>query len=64
MQALPGEAVHITGFKHVPEVGHPLYAVKTHDEAVFIAERIKHRRHREIGLQTKDISDKEHDLRK
>ena len=64
MKALPGEAVHINGFKHVPEVGRPLYAVKTHDEAVFISERIKHWRQRELGLQTKDISDKEHDLRK
>lgn len=31
--ALPGQAVHIGGFKHFPEVGHPLYVVKDHREA-------------------------------
>lgn len=63
-EALPGEAVNIIGFKHVPEVGRPLYAVKTHDEAVFIAERIKRRREREVAMQTKDLSDRAHDLQK
>jgi hypothetical protein len=64
MEAYPGEAVHILGFKHVPEVGRPLYAVKTHDEAVFIAEKIKIRRERELAMQTKDISDKVQELKK
>ena len=63
-EALPGEAVHITGFKHVPEVGRPLYAVKTHDDAVFISERIKRRREREAAMQTKELSDRAHDLQK
>lgn len=27
--AYPGEAVHVGGFKHFPEVGNPLYVVKT-----------------------------------
>ena len=39
----PGEAVHITGFKEIPEVGNPLYAVKTSEEAKFIVNRIKQR---------------------
>ena len=39
--AYPGEAVHITGFKEIPEVGNPLYAVKTYEEAKFIVNRIK-----------------------
>lgn len=29
----PGQAVHITGFKVMPEVGSPLYCVKTPEEA-------------------------------
>ena len=28
-EAYPGEAVHLTGFKSMPEVGNPLYVVKT-----------------------------------
>jgi hypothetical protein len=63
--ALPGQAVHITqGFKHVPEVGRPLYAVSSHDEALFIAERIKLRRTREQAALCRDDSDKVHQLKK
>ena len=31
--AYPGEAVHIVGFKHFPDVGNPLYVVKSIEEA-------------------------------
>ena len=40
-EAYPGEAVHVRGFKHFPEVGNPLYAVKDLAEAKFIIKRIK-----------------------
>ena len=52
--AYPGEAVHLAGFKSFPEVGSPLYSCKDHDEAVFISNRIKIRRDREL---TKNIVD-------
>jgi len=35
-QTFPGEAVHLTGFKHFPDVGNPLYVVKSSEEARFI----------------------------
>ena len=31
----------MTGFKSIPEVGHPLYVVKSHEESKFIINRIK-----------------------
>lgn len=63
--AYPGQAVRLSGgFKHQPEVGHPLYAVASHEEATFIANRIKTRREREYSLSLKEISDKAHDLKK
>ena len=31
--AHPGQAVRVGGFKHIAEVGHPLYAVNNHAEA-------------------------------
>ena len=40
-EAYPGEAVHVRGFKHFPEVGNPLYAVNSQAEAKFIVQRIK-----------------------
>lgn len=40
-EAYPGEAVHITGFKEIPEVGNPLYVVKSLEESKFIITRIK-----------------------
>ena len=42
-EAYPGEAVHMTGFKAIPEVGNPLYAVKNAEESRFIINRIKQR---------------------
>lgn len=45
-------------------MGHPLYAVASHDEAVFIAERIKARRAREQASLIKDQPDKVHDMQK
>ena len=36
-EAYPGEAVHISGFKHFPDVGNPLYVVKDSKEAHLIA---------------------------
>ncbi len=67
-EAYPGQAVNITaGFKHVPEVGHPLYAVANHEEALFITNKIKSRREKEHArnmAQQDHISEVEHDLRK
>ena len=42
-EAYPGEAVHMTGFKEMPEVGNPLYVVKSKDESNFIINRIRQR---------------------
>ena len=42
-EAFPGEAVHITGFKEIPEVGNPLYAVRSVEESKFIISRIRQR---------------------
>ena len=42
-EAYPGEAVHMTGFKAIPEVGNPLYVVKNAEESRFIINRIKQR---------------------
>jgi len=38
--AYPGQAVHIGGFKHFPEVGHPLYVVENHKEANIIVQTL------------------------
>lgn len=35
-EAFPGQAVHLVGFKHLPDVGHPLYVVENHKEANMI----------------------------
>ena len=40
-EAFPGEAVHMTGFKEIPDVGNPLYVVKNQEESNFIISRIK-----------------------
>ena len=42
-EAFPGEAVHLGGFKHFPEVGNPLYVVKSPAEVRFIVDRMTHR---------------------
>ena len=42
-EAFPGEAVHIGGFKHFPEVGNPLYVVNSPSEVRLIVERMKQR---------------------
>lgn len=42
-KAYPGEAVHLIGFKHFPEVGNPLYVVQSTSEARFIIDKVKHR---------------------
>jgi len=39
-EAYPGEAVHLVGFKHFPDVGNPLYVVSGTEEARFIVSRI------------------------
>lgn len=39
--ATPGQAVHLGGFRHFPDVGSPLYACENHEEASFIANRIR-----------------------
>lgn len=41
--AYPGEAVHMVGFKHFPDVGNPLYVVTTPEEAKFIINKKQHR---------------------
>lgn len=46
-EAYPGEAVHISGFKHFPDVGNPLYVVKDSKEAHFIVLRVKKRAEQE-----------------
>ena len=42
-EAYPGEAVHMTGFKTMPEVGNPLYVVNSLEESRFIISRIRQR---------------------
>ena len=42
-EAFPGEAVHMTGFKEIPEAGNPLYVVRNLEESNFIMNRIKQR---------------------
>ena len=42
-EAYPGEAVHIGGFKHFPEVGNPLYVVSSQSEVKLIVERMRQR---------------------
>lgn len=42
-EAFPGQAVHIGGFKHFPEVGNPLYVVKSPAEVRFIIDRMTQR---------------------
>ena len=42
-EAYPGEAVHMTGFKEIPDVGNPLYVVRTQEESNFIINRIRQR---------------------
>ena len=42
-EAFPGEAVHVGGFKHFPEVGNPLYVVSSQSEIKLIVERMKQR---------------------
>lgn len=40
--ATPGQVVTVMGgFKHVPEVGHPLYSVESHEQAVFMATKVR-----------------------
>lgn len=62
--AYPGEAVHVGGFKHFPDVGNPLYAVKDHEEAQFIVNTIRSRLEREAALNSVDHSQKAHELKK
>ncbi len=67
-EAYPGQAVYITaGFKHVPEIGHPLYTVSSHEEALFMTNQIKTRREKEhdrFVAEHDKIFKMEHDLRK
>ena len=49
-EVLPGQAVKLGGFKNFPDVGNPLYAVKDHEEAMFIVSTIRLRREREQHL--------------
>lgn len=42
-EAYPGEAVHVVGFRQFPDVGNPLYVVKSTEEARFIISKVKHR---------------------
>jgi translation initiation factor IF-2 len=64
--AYPGEAVHLVGFKHFPEVGNPLYVVKTIEEAKFIISKKQHRA--EIAKEIKISSSADamivHDMKK
>lgn len=39
-QAFPGEAIHLGGFKHWPDVGNPLYVVTSPEEARYIVNRV------------------------
>jgi translation initiation factor IF-2 len=49
-EVLPGQAVKLGGFKQFPDVGSPLYAVKDHEEAMFIVQTIRSRRERENNM--------------
>ena len=53
-EAFPGQAVHLGGFRHFPDVGSPLYACQDHEEAQFISNKIKQRRDREELLSKSD----------
>jgi hypothetical protein len=39
--ATPGTAVHVTGFKHYPEAGHPLWTVSDPEIAKYISTRVR-----------------------
>ncbi len=65
-EAYPGEAVHVVGFKHFPDVGNPLYVVSGTDEARFIVSRVQHRADVAKRLKLAGSSDalKVHDMKK
>ena len=52
------------GFKGFPDVGNPLYAVKDHEEAMFIVNTIRARKDKEHAMGVVDSSQKAHDLKK
>lgn len=61
-EATPGQAVKLGGFRHFPDVGTPLYACETHDEALQIGYANKMKKQREKLLNSKDNSEKSHEL--
>lgn len=65
-EAFPGEAVHVVGFKHFPDVGNPLYVVSGTDEARFIVSRVQHRADMAKRLKLAESTDalKVHDMKK
>lgn len=64
MQAFPGEAVHIGGFKHFPEVGNPLYVVENHKEANIIVQTLTKRAEQEHMLQLLEKGDHSEEIKK
>lgn len=62
--AYPGQAVHVSGFKHFPEVGSPLYVVDDHKEANIIVDTLKKRKEQEETLRLLEIGDQSDEIKK
>ena len=62
--AYPGQAVHVSGFKHFPEVGSPLYVVDDHKEANIIVDTLKRRKEQEETLRLLEIGDQSDEIKK
>ena len=52
-EAYPGQAVHIGGFKHLPDVGSPLYRVEDHAQGVMMVGELRRRREKEREAKLK-----------
>jgi hypothetical protein len=63
-QAFPGQAVHLGGFKHFPEVGNPLYVVEDQKEARMIVQTLQRRAQQEEMLQLLEKGDHSDDIKK
>ena len=50
-EATPGTAVHVSGFKSLPEVGHPMYVVRDKHEADFIISHVKQKREEKENIE-------------
>ena len=56
--------MHLAGFRSFPEVGQPLYACQTHEDALFMINRIKTRRERELTQSLIDKSQPMQEMKK